>query len=171
MSETPATPASSPDPNADPVTEPVEPVQPVHPVQATPAATPAYAAAPTKERRRPGVTTIAAWVGIVAGVVFIVAVVFFSGFVLGRASGGDHHRDRDRGPGQGMMFHRDGPGMFPTGPRGQFEHPGMPFAPGMQPGMQRGTQPGGPGMPGMRPGTQPPQQQPASPSTTAPAQP
>lgn len=144
MTETPSTSASSPDPKAEPTTEPVH---------TTPAATPppAYAAAPVKERRRPSVTTVAAWVGIVAGVVFIVAVVFFSGFVLGRSSGGDHHRDR--GPGQGMMYHRDGPqpGMFPMGPRGQFEHPVMPFGPGMQ----RGGQPG----------------EPASPSTTAPARP
>jgi hypothetical protein len=34
------------------------------------------------------------WVGIVAGVVFVVALIFFSGFVLGKASGhdgGGHH--------------------------------------------------------------------------------
>ncbi len=31
----------------------------------------------------------AAWVGIVAGVVFVVAVVFFSGALLGWSSGGD----------------------------------------------------------------------------------
>jgi hypothetical protein len=34
-----------------------------------------------------------AWVGIVVGVLFIVGVVFFSGFVLGRSTGGQwgHH--------------------------------------------------------------------------------
>ena len=62
---------------------------------------------------------VVAWVGIVAGVMFIVAVIFLSGFFLGRSSGGHSgwHRgydgDRDRsysgqmGPGQagpgGMM--------------------------------------------------------------------
>ncbi|BAX93731.1 hypothetical protein [Mycobacterium shigaense] len=30
----------------------------------------------------------AAWVGIVAGVVFVVAVIFFSGVILGRSSDG-----------------------------------------------------------------------------------
>ncbi|MGE2715769.1 hypothetical protein ACQI4L_17065 [Mycolicibacterium litorale] len=137
MSETP----SSPDPQTEPVY--------------TPPPQPAYVET-REDRRRPNrATTIAAWVGIVAGVVFIVAVVFFSGYVLGKnsAGGGGHHRDG--GPGHGMMFHRDGPpaGMFPMGPRGQFERPGMPFGPG-QPGMQ----PAEPAQPG-------------SPTTTAPARP
>ena len=37
---------------------------------------------------------VLAWVGIVAGVVFVVAVIFFSGFLIGRTSGhhyGGHH--------------------------------------------------------------------------------
>ena len=33
---------------------------------------------------------VLAWVGIIAGVVFIVAVIFFSGVFFGRASGGYH---------------------------------------------------------------------------------
>ena len=57
---------------------------------------------------------VLAWVGIVAGVVFVVATVFFSGFFLGRHSGtpgyghfGSHH-------GRGVhMFHRGGPPMGP----------------------------------------------------------
>lgn len=48
-----------------------------------------------------------AWVGIVAGVLFVVALIFFSGFILGRASGhhdggghhGYHHYEQ-MGPGQ-----------------------------------------------------------------------
>lgn len=140
MTETPSTPASPTDPKTEPVFTDTPP--------------PAYPAAPTEERRRPGrVTTIAAWVGIVAGVVFIVAVVFFSGFVLGKNSGDRFQRGGGAGHGQ-MMFHRDGPpGMSPMGPRGQFERPGMPFGPG-QPGMQT-----------------PQQTQPGSPATTAPARP
>lgn len=135
MTENPSTSASTPDPKTVPVFTDTPP--------------PAYPAAPTEGRRRSSrVTTIAAWVGIVAGVVFIVAVVFFSGFVLGRNSGDGYHRG---GAGHGqMMFHRDGP---PGGPRGQFERPGMPFGPG-QPGMQA-----------------PQQTQPGSPATTAPARP
>lgn len=70
---------------------------------------------------RPG--RVAVWVGIVAGVVFVVAVVFFSGFFIGSTSGfhyGSHLGFRDgqmgTGPtcqmGQGGMM---GPGMM--GPR------------------------------------------------------
>jgi hypothetical protein len=33
---------------------------------------------------------VLAWVGIIAGVLFIVAVIFFSGVFFGRASGGYH---------------------------------------------------------------------------------
>ena len=61
------------------------------------------------------------WVGIVAGVVFIVAVVFFSGFAVGRGSGGYHGWNRGyqghMGPGGGgpMM----GPGMMDPDDRGR----------------------------------------------------
>lgn len=64
-----------------------------------------------------------AWVAIVAGVVFVVAVIFFSGLFLGASSGGHYgwHRGYDggrngtcpmMGPG-GMM----GPQWTPPGPR------------------------------------------------------
>jgi hypothetical protein len=79
---------------------------------------------------------VVAWVGIVAGVVFIVAVVFFSGFFLGRHSGpalghfGSHH-------GRGVYFFHHGgqPHMGPPmmGPR--WGPPGGP---------QFGPSPGGP---------------------------
>ena len=54
-----------------------------------------------------------AWVGIAAGSLFIVATVFFSGYVLGQHGGGMHH-----GPHRMMLkpFDRpDGPGG-PMGP-------------------------------------------------------
>ena len=101
----------------------------------------------------------AAWVAIVAGVLFIVGAVFFTGLALGRHSGGGwdgmrHHGcgmmmprpmgDRDDGMGPGKM----GPGMMGPGMMG----PGM-----MGPGMM------GPGMRG--PGAAP------SPSTPAPEPP
>jgi hypothetical protein len=88
-----------------------------------------------------------AWVGIVAGVVFTVAVIFFSGLALGRASGGyGWHRGYQggqmtpggcpmMGPGGGMM----GPGM---------KGPGM-----MGPGGMMDPDDMGPGM--MRPGQSP----------------
>jgi hypothetical protein len=67
---------------------------------------------------------VLAWVGIAAGVVFIVAVVFFSGYYIGRNSGGDFHRGRDGNVYPGMMY----PGQ--TGPYGPMG-PGMmgPYSP------------------------------------------
>lgn len=71
---------------------------------------------------------VAAWVGIVAGVVFIIAVIFFSGFCAGAYSTGGYwhgayrHQQWQQGPGWtmnpgpmgsgGMM----GPGMMGPGP-------------------------------------------------------
>jgi hypothetical protein len=105
--------------SSEPATGPVATSEP-------PPAAPAVVEPPRHSR----LTAVAAWVGIVAGVVFIVAVVFFSGFVLG-AHGGGHHRggghgDRDHG----FMMHRGGPPpMFPMMPRGEFDRP-TPFGPG-----------------------------------------
>ena len=68
------------------------------------------------------------WVGIVTGVVFIVAVVFFSGFFIGRSSSGHFDNyDRDGAEHPGMML----PGQ--TGPYGPMG-PGMmgPWGPGQQ---------------------------------------
>ncbi len=90
----------------------------------------------------------AAWVAIVAGTLFIVAVIFFTGFVLGKHSGGYGHLDRSswehgrmRQGGPGMM----GPGMMGPGMMG----PGM-----MGPGMMgpRDFDESGPGGRGPGPG-------------------
>ena len=43
-----------------------------------------------RQHRPARVYQVLAWVGIIAGVVFIVAVIFFSGVFFGRASGGYH---------------------------------------------------------------------------------
>ena len=51
-------------------------------------AEPATAPAVVESPRHSRLNAVAAWVGIVAGVVFIVAVIFFSGFFLGAHSGG-----------------------------------------------------------------------------------
>ena len=99
----------------------------------------------------------AAWVGIVAGSVFIVAIIFGTGFFLGAHAG---HGPRDHHRGQEMM-QRPGPPMFPTGPRAEFErgptYPG-PFGPG-GPRIDAPRPPAAPGGPG------------GSDSTTAPARP
>lgn len=104
------------------------------------------------EHRRPSrLSQALAWVGITAGVVFIVAVVFFSGFFIGKHSGPGY--DHLRGPGGLHMLHRGGPP--PMGPSGEWPGPGR-MGPGpMGPGQ---TGPGGP--------TNTP-----SPTTTAPGRP
>lgn len=70
---------------------------------------------------------VLAWVGIVAGVVFVVAVVFFSGLVVGWSSGGSWHRAHggyswQNGQGGPMMGYGGmmGPGVgsWPAGPGG-----------------------------------------------------
>jgi hypothetical protein len=125
MSET----TSTPEPETAPVTT------------ATPASQSTYV---EREPRRSRLSAVAVWVGIVAGVVFIVAVIFFSGFILGAHAGG--HRGGHHGGGHRdfAMSHRGGPPpMFQMGPGGGFERQGPGFGP----------------------------QQPQTPSTTAPARP
>lgn len=105
--------------------------EPTSEIPTTPVAPPQPLA---DEPRRSRLTSAAAVVGIIAGVVFIVAVIFFSGFVLGAHSGGahrgGHHGDRDA-----AIFHRGPPPMSPMGPRGQFQRPpGGPMAPPQAPG-------------------------------------
>ena len=102
------------------------------------------------KHRPPRVYRAAAWVAIVAVVVFIVGAIFFTGFALGRHSGGGfggHHR------GHGEMGSRSAPlmpGMRPGGPMG----PMGPSRPDMGPGM-RPDAPGSMG-PEMRPENPPP---------------
>ena len=96
---------------------------------------------PPQYNRPNQMNSILAWVGIVTGVVFVVAVVFFSGFFIGRNSSSNLrvNRDRDGGVYPGMMY----PGQVgPYGPMG----PGM-----MGPGGTWG--PYGPWTPGQSPTT------------------
>ena len=108
-------------------------------------------AEPTVTERKPNrLYQVAAWVGVVAGTVFVVAVIFFSGFVLGKNAGG--HGDFGR-HGESGMFERPGRGADRDGPG----RPGMmwPGGPGQGPGGPGGFGPGqmGPGGPGqMGPG-------------------
>jgi hypothetical protein len=129
--------SASPEPVTTPVDTSVrEPVQP------------AVVTTPVVDRRRHSrLTVVAASVGIAAGSVFIVAVIFFSGFVLGARVGGGHHGGRGHDGGRGrdggeMMRHGDWPD-WPGGPGG--------FGPGsFGPGGPGGSGPGGfgPGGPG-----------------------
>ncbi|MDP7706386.1 hypothetical protein [Mycobacterium sp. TY815] len=78
------------------------------------------------EHRTPKVFKAAAWVAIVAGIVFIVSVIFFTGFRLGMAAGhGGGHRHHKHHP---AMMHRSG---FPTNGGAQQVGPGYgPGGPG-----------------------------------------
>jgi len=67
---------------------------------------------------------VAAWVVIVAGVVFVVAVVFFSGLLLGWSSGRHHDWERGYGGGRGASCPMVGPGGV-TWPGGMMGPGGM----------------------------------------------
>jgi hypothetical protein len=85
---------------------------------------------------------LAALVVIVAGVVFLVAVIFFTGFVLGRhAGGGEGHEGGGHHRQEMGMFHKMGP---PMGPRPEFLYPG---GPGNFGGPGQSTQPATPASP------------------------
>ncbi|MBY0442681.1 MAG: hypothetical protein K2Q25_11200 [Mycobacteriaceae bacterium] len=91
---------------------------------------------PARPHRSPKVFQVAAWVAIVAGIVFVVAVVFFSGFFLGKHQ--CHGQFRHHPQGHAVLAP---PGHHPMGGPGVFL-PGGPGGPGAPGG------PGGPGAPG-----------------------
>ncbi|ORB11134.1 hypothetical protein [Mycobacterium noviomagense] len=101
----------------------------------TPTRRTAVAATPAAEPVKPyWLYRLAAWVVIVAGILFIVTTIFFAGF---RIAGHGHHRHHHHGH-HAAMFHQRGPG----GPGG----PGA-VRPG-RPGGAGGTSPSpGPGQP------------------------
>lgn len=83
--------------------------------------TTAVDAAVRDEHRSSRLYRALAWVGIAAGSLFIVATVFFSGFILGKQSdGGPHH-----GPHRMLVRPFPGPGhpMGPGGPMGTEDGP------------------------------------------------
>ncbi len=84
-------------------------------VRTSTATAPAPAAAPVPYRT-PRVFLAAAWVAIVAGVVFIVSVIFFTGMALGhQGHGGMHHHKHHAAF---MHPHRFGGPGGPGGPGG-----------------------------------------------------
>lgn len=120
-------PSGQPPDNSGPTTAPVLTPPPAPQPPSTPMGPP-----PVRAGHPSRLTRAAAWVGIVAGSLFIVVVIFGSGFFLGTQVGDDggprgHHRG---GP---ELLMRPGPGMPPMGPRGEFERrPAFagPFGPG-----------------------------------------
>lgn len=104
----------------------------------------APAAAPEVAHRNTRLYQVLAWVGIVAGILFIVAAVFFSGFLAGRTtdSYGWH-----RGAQSGQM--QPGGGMGGGCPMMQMQPGGMGQG-GMPGGMGQGGMPGGMGPGGMK---------------------
>jgi hypothetical protein len=89
---------------------------------------PAYVA-PQQPYKQSRLNQVAAWVGIVAGSVFVVAVIFGTGFMVGKHSG-DRGFDRH----EAIMFKHRAEPPFPMGPMGQFERgPFAPHGPDFQP--------------------------------------
>ncbi|WP_161976313.1 hypothetical protein [Mycolicibacterium sp. CH28] len=128
------TPERADEPATSPVaTLPPPPPAPVH-----------YEPAPRADRPN-RLYQAAAWVAIVAGTVFIVGAVFFTGFILGRHSGHDGGW-RDRGE-SGQFHHRGGPPMMPMMPGVGPWGPMGPGPDGAGPMGPMGPGPSGPGGP------------------------
>jgi hypothetical protein len=100
---------------------------------------PAYVA-PQQPEKQNRLNQVAAWVGIVAGSVFVVAVIFGTGFMVGKHSG-DRGFDRH----EAIMFKQRAEPPFPMGPRGEFER--GPFIIPNGPGFQPPQPPAPPGAP------------------------
>ena len=150
MSET----TSSSEPEPEPEARPVEPAT------AAPAAVTTTQEPVVVERKHSRLNQVAVWIGIVAGSVFIVGAIFFSGFFLGLVAGhgyGGHggHGGHHRGGSETSMHHQGQGPMFPGS-----MHPGFTF-PGGPGGFPGGGPGGGPGMQG------PQGPQSAQPSTSA----
>ena len=94
-------------------------------VRSSTATAPAPAAAAEARYRTPRVFIAAAWVAIVAGIVFIVSVIFFTGMALGHHGGHHHHHHAHHAM---IHPHRFGGPGGPGGPRPGGMRP-MPAAP------------------------------------------
>ena len=98
-------------------------------VRNTAATTPATGT--TVPARTPRLYQVAAWVVIVAGILYIVTTIFFAGYKLA-----GHHGHHYRHHPNAMVHHHRGPEGAPHGGRGGPGGPGAPLGPGG---------PGGPG--------------------------
>jgi hypothetical protein len=144
---------SEPTPHSDPATEPVvtERVATERETTEPPETAPQVVYVPQQPSR---LNKAAAWVGIAAGSVFIVAVIFGAGVFVGKnIDGGGQRHHHGGGP---EMVLRPGP-PFPPGPAGGYERgPGFPGS----------VRPGGPMIDAPRPPTPP-----GAPATSAPPRP
>ncbi|MBJ7340187.1 hypothetical protein [Mycolicibacterium sp.] len=139
--------SDKPEDSTDSIPVPEPTVQEHVPAAPTYAPPPGYAVPPQVVQKPSRLNQVAAWVGIAAGAVVIVAVIFGTGFMLGAHSGkhgGGGGYGHDRG---GAMEHRDGPPMWGQGPMMRpgpaFVFPGPNFQGG--PGFQGGPFQSGPG--------------------------
>ena len=145
MSE-PTVPSDQPTDASEPATGPVLTRPPAPEADLAPG----WAPQPVHVQESSRLNKAAAWVGIVAGTLFIVVVIFGTGFFLGKQVG-DGPRGHHRGGHE--MMQRPGPAMPPMGQRGEFEHrPGFPgpFGPGGAV-IEIPRSPGGPGGPDASP--------------------
>ena len=110
---------------------------------------PATPLVPTARKHRPArVYQAAAWVAIVAGVVFIVGAIFFTGFTLGRHSGGGHGWHQRGHSEMGPRIAPLMPGMRPGGQMGpDMRREGPPRPDSMGPGMRPENPPQSPQSP------------------------
>lgn len=137
--------ATPPQDQSEPITGPVlTPLEQQVPPPLPPQPQPVY----VEQSHR--LNKVAAWVGIVAGSLFIVVVIFGAGFFTGKAVS-DGHRGDYESRGHEMMFRPGGMPMMPMMPPGQMQRgPGNagPFGPG-GPMIVIPREPGnGPGTPG-----------------------
>lgn len=104
------------------------------PENPTAAGTPAPESAP---KNGPGrLYAAAAWVVIVAGIVFIASTVFFTGMFLAKMGDGPRHHHGDRGGHSCPMMQHRGPGHGPGMMHGGPERPDRPERPA-QPGAEQ----------------------------------
>ncbi|MGE0782983.1 hypothetical protein, partial [Mycolicibacterium sp.] len=110
----------TPPENSEPATGPV--LTPPPAAAPPPAALPPAAALPPPVPSQPvyvqesnRLNKAAAWVGIVAGALFIAVVIFGTGFFVGKHVGNDSRGYHHGHHGPGMVFRPAGP-MFPMGP-------------------------------------------------------
>ncbi len=108
-------------------------------------------ATPNEQCSRPPsrLNQVAAWVGIIAGVLFVVAVIFFAGLVIGRSTGG--YYDWQHGYHSAQMAPCKAQHGAPMG-RGGMMNPGEPGPRQMRPGQ---TGPGEHGSPSRMPSPTP----------------